>query len=532
MARIVSQPELHRRYQRGIQQMVNAIRPTLGPLARNVGIDRIIGSSKPEILDDGGVIARRIIELPQRSENSGAMMLRHLLWRVHESVGDGTATSAVIFETIFNEGLRYLAAGGNAMSLRGHLESGGEGILAALEQQTQPLQGAANLSHVARSICHDEELAAALGEIFAVIGPFGQIETRLGRSRGLETSYIDGIYWKTTVLSKAMLRDKMTNQRNLKNLAICISDLDVTDPHDLIPVMEQSLRNGAEGLVIVVKSMSEALQGLIVTNEKPGRFDIVAVKLPGLKRGDQAAFLDDLALLTGGRALLQATGDSLAQVTWDDLGHSRRAWVDADYFGIVGGEGDAYALRQHVERLISHYPSVDEPDDRKSMLARIGRLQGGAAVLRIGGITEQDSKTRKELADRTVSALRGAMQDGILPGGGVALRACQEAVRVEDVQDPDARAAQRILQAALEAPMRAILRNAGWDDSTVLARLQSPQEGFDVLRGEVVDMQTHGIFDSAAVVKMALRTAISGAALALTTDTIIHQKQAPQGVTP
>jgi chaperonin GroEL len=532
MARIVMQPEIHQHFQRGIQQMVDAIRPTLGPVARKVSIDRIYDGVLPELLDNGGLIARRIIELPQPSENSGAMFLRHLLWRVHESVGDGTATTAVFFETLFSEGRRYLATGGNAMSLRQHLEAGAGMILAALDAQTLPLAGDAMLRQLAESVCYDEELATALGKIFDVIGPFGALETRNGHSRDLHYSYVDGSYWRSKLFSNEMIRDRLLNSRPLKNAVLCITDLELQDPHDLVPLMQQSIREGVDGLVIVAKSVSDQIKALILQNERPGQFDIIAVNMPGLKLADQSANLEDMAMLTGGRVLLQAAGDSLPQVRFEDLGHARRVWADNEYVGIVGGQGDAHELRRYVESLMQRYHRSDDPEERAAFQKRIGRLQGGAATLHVGGVIDDERKARKELAERTASALRGALHDGVLPGGGVALRNCQDALSDFDLLDPDARAAQRILHSALEAPMRTLLWNAGYEASAVMARLDGPGCGYDVLRDQAVDMQAAGIYDSAAVLKMAVQTAISGVNLALTTDVIIHQKNAPQAINP
>ncbi len=313
-----------------------------------------------------------------------------------------------------------------------------------------------------------------------MIGPFGALETRSGRSRDLHYEYVDGSYWHSSLFSKAMIRDKMLNHRHLKNAAVCISDLEIQDPRDLVPLMQQTISTGLDGLVIVAKDISDQIKQLILSNERPGQFDIIAVRVPGTKLADQSANLDDLALLTGGRVLMQALGDSLAQVTLDDLGHTRRAWADSEYFGIVGGQGDAYQLRRHVETLIEHYHRSDDAEDRKTLQNRIGRLRGGSATLYVGGMTDDERKARKALAERTASALRAAMHEGIVAGGGVALRNCQAALGDFDLLDPDARAAQRILQTALDAPMRALLANAGYEASAVMARLERPGCGFDV----------------------------------------------------
>ncbi len=533
MAKIVFQPDIHHDFQAGIRQIVNAVRPTLGPIPRHVAISRAYAGTRPEVLDDGGTIARRIIELPHRTQNSGAMFVRQLLWRVHEAVGDGTATTAVIFETLYNEGLPFLAAGGNAMLLRNHLEQGAALILEELDQQTSMVSGAAMSSHVAESISHDAALSAVLGELFDVIGPFGQLEVRTGRTRGIQHEFVDGSYWHGGLAAKEMARHAILSRRRLTNAAILICDMEIDDPHDLIPVMKLAVRDGVDGLVIVAKKVSDQIKQLLMSNEKPGRFDIIAVHIPGAKLADQPGNLEDLALLTGGRVFLQAAGASLHDAQPSDLGFARRVWADTDYFGVVGGQGNALQVRQHVEALMCRYATTPDAETRWQLQQRIGRLRGSTAILNVGGITDSDIQSRKALAERTATALRGTLHDGVLPGGGVALRRCQSVLSNKmNVDDVHARAACQMLNKALEAPMRTILANAGCEPSAIIANLNQSDQGFDVMQGQVVNMFDASIFESSAVIKTAVRTAIYGAALVLTTDVLIHQDNPPQATTP
>ena len=532
MAEIVFQSDIHYHFQRGIQQIVNAVRPTLGPIPRQVAISRAFADSRPELLDDGGTIARRIIELPHRTQNSGAMFVRHLLWRVRDEVGDGTATTAVIFETLYKEGLRFLAAGGNAMLLCKHLEQGANIILTELDRQTLSVEGAAMANHVAESISHDAALSAVLGEIFDVIGPFGQLEIRTGHTRGINHKFVDGTYWHGGLVSKEMARQAPLNRRRLTNAAILVSDLEIDDPHDLIPLMKMAVRDGVDGLVIVAQKVSDQIKQLLMRNEKPDRFDIIAVLVPGAKLADQPSNLEDLALLAGAKLFLQATGDSLHHIKPDNLGFARRVWADSDHFGIVGGHGDAFRVRKHVEALIGRYYITHDTETRQQLQHRIGRMRGGTAILSVGGVTDSDIQLRKALAERTATALRGTLHDGVLPGGGVALRQCQTKLYEMNVDDVHTRAACRMLATALEAPMRTILANAGCEPSAIIAHLNQSDVGFDVMQGRAVNMVEAGIFDSAAVIKTAIRTAVHGAALVLTTDVVIHQDNPPQATTP
>lgn len=529
---IIFQPDVQNAFQRGINQIVDAVTPTLGPLSRNVSIERNFPGQAPEILDNGGVIARRIIELPDRSDNAGAMWVRHLLWRLHENTGDGTATAAIIFQTVYNEGLRYLAAGGNAMQLRRELEQGLDVILDMLDEMTLPVKTRTDIARLAEATAQVPEMAASLGEILDVIGPFGQLDIRTGRARGYEHHYVDGTYWKSGVFSDQMIRDKLLDRRTLTHAAILISDLEIQDPHDLVPLMRLAVRDDVNGLVIIAKKISDQIKALIINNEKPGRFDIIAVKPLGSKAADQASNLQDLAFLVGGRPLIQAAGDSLHTVQWEDLGHARRAWADSEYFGVVGGQGDVPMLRQQIERLQRIYHTSTDLDERKDIQRRVGRLLGGSAVLRVAGITKAESTMRKDLAERTAAGLRGALLEGALPGGGTALLACQQKLQGKHGNTPEAIAANRILCRALRAPAQAILENAGYDPGEILAQINGSGEGFDVVRGKIVNMKEAGILDSAMVIKAAVRTAITSAALALTTDVLIQQRQPPQSTAP
>jgi chaperonin GroEL len=529
--RVVVQPATYESMQRGIDQIVRAIRPTLGPLPRVVALERAVGSNKPpELLDDGGVIARRIIQLADRGDDVGAMYIRHLLWKLHEEVGDGTATAAMLFQSVFDQGVRYVTAGGNAMRLRHYIERGMRLILDELAGQAVHLEGKRRLAQIAESICYDPPLAKMLGEVFDIIGEYGQLEIRSGRSREIEREYVEGMYWKSGVLSRQMITDHTKLRTDMNDVAILISDLDIQEPRSLIPVVDQVVRDGTRALLVIAKQLSDAAMAVLLTVSRDReKFQAIAVKVPGSKLDDQAGAMEDLAILTGGRALVSAAGNTLARFRLQDLGRARRVWADRTYFGIVGGKGDTRALRKHIADLRAAYKGVDDPEARKKLRERIGKLMGGAATLWVGGTTELEIEARKALAQRTADALRGGILDGVLPGGGVALLACRPALQAEMEQatNPDARAACRILIKTLEAPIRAILTNAGYDASEVMAEIKQsdPGWGFDVRSGQIVDMAEAGVYDVASVQTAAVRSGIAGAALALTVDVMVHHQK-------
>lgn len=511
------------------------VRPTLGPLPRVVAIEQVSPGRAPEVLDSGGTIARRILQLPDRDEDMGAMYVRHMLWRLQEKVGDGTATAAVVFQSIYDQGVTYITSGGNAQQLRRYLEKGMRVILDELSRMAVPLEGKEQLARVAESICHDSPLAKILGEILDIIGEYGRIEIRSGRGRELEREYIEGMYWESGILSRRMFTDEMQLRTDLEDAAILISDLQIEDPRTLMPVLSQVIENKVRSLVILTPKASDLTIGFLVSvNQKdPEKLRVVAAKSPGATASDRLAALEDIAILTGGRAFVREAGyTGFDSVKFADLGRARRAWVDRHYLGVIGGQGNPRALRQHLVRLRDAFSRTKDHNERKKLRERIGKLMGGSATLWVGGLTETEITARKELAQRTADALRGTIMEGVLPGGGVALLACRPALQklLDQSTDADERAAYRILIRALEEPIRTILTNAGYDASEVMAEIKraGPGYGFDVRSGKIVNAVEAGILDAAAVQKEAMHSAIAGAALALTVDVLVQRRYPPQ----
>jgi chaperonin GroEL len=524
---VVFQPHVHRTLQRGIQQMVGAIRPTLGPLSGAVAIDHINRSKPlPEFLDDGAVIARRIIELSDRNEDMGAMLVRSMVLRQHEEIGDGAATVAVLFEAVFNAGLRYISAGGNAMLLRRCLDKAIPLILDELDRMRSPLEGQDALTNVARSLCHDDEMAALLGEAFDLVGEYGRLEIRSDYGRGLRREYVEGNYYHSGLFSRALLPTESADTVTLEDAAIFLSDFEVEDHRDLYPVLSAAYNANVKGLVIIARSLSDKAVSLLVTHNNLDKFKVTAIKLPGLNPVDRMTALDDLSMLTGVSPYIKAAGQSLENVTASQFGQARRVWANLRAFGLVGGRGDPRRLREHIRTLKANYHHAKDESGRKSAQERLGNLLGGAVTLWVGGFTETEINVRKSLAERAALAMRYAVQGGVVPGGGLALMNCQHVLKKQLAltQDTDERAAYRILIEALAAPARTIYRNAGYEPSEVMAKLnqECPEVGFDVVEGQFVNVCEAGILDSALVLKACVRNAISTAALTLTIDSLVH----------
>jgi chaperonin GroEL len=360
----------------------------------------------------------------------------------------------------------------------------------------------------------------------------------------LEREYLAGSYWDSSLLSRYMVTDQARQRAELENAAILISDLDIQDPHDLVPVLTIAMQAGVESFVIIARTISDRTIGMLLANQKASQFRVMAVKAPGMTVDDISAALEDLAVLTGGRPCVAAAGDTLEGVTLQDLGHAHKAWADPSYFGIVAGRGNPRALRAHLANLRAAHKNAKDPDVRKRLQQRLGRLMGGSAILWVGGATETEINVRNELVERTADALRGAVREGLLPGGGAALLACRPVVQrlLDGSTEEDERAAYRILLRVLEEPLRTIVANAGYDAADVMAEIKqvgasrsanhSAFYGFDVISGQVVDMVEAGILDVASAQKTAVRSAIASAALGLTIDILVHHKKPELDLTP
>lgn len=525
---LVFQPAVHRQVGAGINKLVAAIRPTLGPTPRTVAVTRLDDIRKtPEVLDSGGVIARKVIEMAERDEDIGAMLARALICTQHERMGDGSATAAVLLGAIYRGGVRYLAAGGNAMRLRHYLERALASALEGLDEMTAPVAGKDKLAQVAEAICHDPPLAKLLGEIFDIIGAYGQLDVRKDNSRALRREYIEGMFWNSGLVS----RDMIANQKELQTVyeapAIVIADFQVNDPRHIMPMLELAVEQKVEKLLFIVGELSgDAIAGLMMANGKLKNFAVMAVRGPGMNPDDRQAAVEDLAVVTGAAPLLQVMGQNLKDIRRENFGGARRAWASTQSFGIIGGQGDPRQLRRHVGNLNAQYEREEDSERRDRIRARIGKLMGGSATLWIGGLSESEIEARKATAEATADAMRAAVREGVLPGGGLSYLNCRGrlASKLNSAADPDERAAYRILHEALTEPARVIYENAGYEPGDVLGRIAQAgdQHGFDALKGQLID--NGALLDGAAILKMALKNAVMTAGMALTIDVLVRHR--------
>jgi chaperonin GroEL len=336
------------------------------------------------------------------------------------------------------------------------------------------------------------------------------------------------MYWERGLVTQSLNPDPLKVKAELEEAAVLVSDLALEEPAQLYPVLELCLRENVSALMIVAEKVSDRVIGLLQTNRDPERLQVIAVHTPGYGESARAAALTDLAILTGGRYYLKVLGDRLEGITLEDLGRARRVWADRQNFGIVGGKGDPRAIRRHIAALRRGYGEARLAPDREQLRERVGKLLGGSATLWVGANTEREMEERVERAKRAATTVRAAMMDGVLPGGGVALLACQPALqeRLAQAQSAEESAAYRTLLKAVEAPFRCIVTNAGADEHDALTqvRMRGPGYGYDAVRGRVVRVEEAGIRDSTMVIKSAVYGGISTAALALTVDVLIHRR--------
>lgn len=524
--KVIHQPRAQGALREGISTLVSAIAPTLGPTPRRSIAQN---QTKFELLDDGGLIARRIIALPEQEADVGAMLLRQVLWKAREHIGDGAATTAVLYERVYNEGLRFIAAGADPMRLRACLTSLLPSVSERVQAQARQLRGDAELKALALSICYDEEMASVLGEVISTIGRYGQVDIRAGHGRRLEYNYVEGSYWKGGAQSKEMLRGYARPVAEMQDAAILVTDMDIEEPRDLVPLMSLALRCGRRQLLLIAQSISDTALSVVLDKRLREKITTIVVKIDSYLVDEQARAREDIALLTGARPLLQKAGDSLERARESDFGEARWVWADEKSFGFASGNGDPRQLRAQARSLREAYATAEEDDNRQRLLERLGRLNGGLATVYVGGVAEDEIRQRKETAERTVRALRSASADGAIPGGGVALLRCRDwLLQAADAQaDLESRAARLIMAKAVEAPIRQLLTNAGYDASEILARLGRAGDGagFDALRGEIVDVAAAGILDVARVQIEALQRAVTSAALALTIDVLVLHRE-------
>jgi chaperonin GroEL len=533
---VLLSPEAGTRLKRGFDQLADLLALTLGPTQGEI-VSHNPAGTELERLSDAATIARRIMQLPDRGEDVGAMLLRNLVWRVHQRVGDGCATTAVLAQAIFHEAHRAVAAGANPMTLRRGLREATTAALNALEAQARPIAGEADLIRVAQSVTTEPDLSLVLGEMFALLGPDAHVTVEDYMAPYLEREYLEGGRWKGRLASRLLITDPKRKRAVLSNCPVILFDGEIETLEALRPMVELLARLEHDKLALIARKIKgEALQAL-VANHQQENLEVVAAEL--IRPGDKgAADLEDLAALTGAQVLGTIPGESLRRISPKALGRAQRVEADTnETLSVVGDASQNIVLREQVATLRRRLDAlpVSETEAQEALRQRLARLTGSSGVLKIGAYTKHERSVRRQKAEKALRALPFALREGVVPGGGVGYLNCIPAVEAMSVTDTEEQWSHRIIANALEAPFRRIVRNTGRAEPGALlaeARRRGAGFGYNAIADEVVDMRASGILDAAGILRVALETAVSGAVMALTTDVTVLRRRPQKSFEP
>jgi chaperonin GroEL len=500
-----------------------------------VAIARIVGSEPPEILDSAATIARRTIQMVDPFEDMGAMIVRHLAWRVFDRVGDGTATAAVLAQSLVQTATKYIAAGASPVSVKRGIELGLPVATSALRRQARTIDAPSEIANVVAGTTRSAALAEMIGEAMDAVGPDGAILVEAAQGSETRLEYIDGIRWNEGYVSSFMLKAGETSMTSILEPRVLVTDYSLDRAEQLVPVLEACVAAGARNLFIVAPEVRDSAVGLLVLNRERGVIEgAIAVKAPSFGT-QRMRILEDIAVVCGGRFVSHERGGRLADVTIGDLGTARQAWATRSAFGILGGRGEKGAIRQRIAEAKAELRTIETDDyTRDKIRERIGKLAGTASVISVGAPSKSEQEDMQLRVEAAVMSARAAVQEGVVPGGGAALLACAPMVEAMEISGDEALGV-KALGLALTEPMRAIVENAGFDAELVLAHSRSAVgDGclFDVVRREWVNAWAVGVVDPLEVTLTALETAVSTATTVLTADVLIHRKKPPMAANP
>jgi chaperonin GroEL len=512
---------------RGVDVLAEAVKVTLGPRGRTVILERDFGM--PQVVNSGVLVAKSV-ELEDRFENMGAQLLREVASRTSEKAGDGTTTATVLAHGMVHEGLRYLAGGMNPMDLKRGMERAIEATVAELKQLARPCATSQEIAHVAAISANND---ASIGDLLAAaidkVGREGAISIEDGSGLVSELEVVEGLQFDRGYLSPYFVNNPERQSVVLEDVAILLCDRKLSSLKDLLPLLEEVVKAGRPLLVVAEDIDSDALATLVI-NTMRGTFKACAVKAPGF--GDRRrAMLQDIAVLTGGAVVSDEVGLSLAKATLADLGRAKRIEVGKDETTLIGGAGRGDAIKERVASIRKERQDATSDYDREQLDARIAKLSGGVALIKVGAATETEMKERKIRVEDALHATRAAVDEGIVPGGGVALLRARRALAGLQGANLDEESGIRLVERALEAPLRCIVANAGVEPSVVLSRVEEASDhafGYNAATRSYGDLLQMGVIDPAKVTRLALQNAGSIASLILTTDCLVAQAPKPR----
>ena len=517
---ILFNEEARRALGRGVDQLANAVKVTLGPKGRNVVLDKKFGS--PTITNDGVTIARDI-ELPDPFENMGAQLVKEVATKTNDVAGDGTTTATVLAQAMIQEGMRNVAAGANPMILKKGIETAVKTLVEEIKKRSIKVSGKAEIAQVASVSAADEEIGGLIAEAMEKVGNDGVITVE--ESKGLQTALnvVEGMQFDRGYISPYMVTDPDRMEAVMDNPYILITDRKISAIADMLPTLEKVVKVGKELLIIAEDVEGEALATLVV-NRLRGTFKAVAVKAPGF--GDRRkAMLEDIAILTGGTVITEDMGRKLDSVELEDLGTARQVRITKDETTIIDGAGDKDVITKRVNQIRAQVEETTSDFDREKLQERLAKLSGGVAVIEVGAATEVEMKDKKLRIEDALNATRAAVEEGIVAGGGTTFIDIIPALNTLKATG-DVQTGINLVKRAVEEPLRQIAYNAGLEGSVVVEKVKNTESGvgFNALTEEYIDMVKAGIVDPAKVTRSALQNAASIASLVLTTETIVADK--------
>jgi chaperonin GroEL len=513
---------------RGVDQLAEAVKVTLGPKGRNVVIDKKFGA--PTVTKDGVTVAKEI-ELSDPLENMGAQMVKEVATKTSDLAGDGTTTATVLAQAIFREGLKNVTAGVNPMALKRGIDSAVAAVVEELKKMSVPTKGKKEIAQVGSiSANNDKEIGDLIAEAMEKVGKDGVITVE--EAKGLETTLetVEGMQFDRGYLSPYFVTDPEKMEAALEDALILIHDKKISSMKDLLPILEKVAQMGKPLLIIAEDIEGEALATLVV-NKLRGTLRVAAVKAPGF--GDRRkAMLEDIAVLTGGQVISEEVGFKLENAVVTDLGRGKRIVVDKETTTIIDGQGDEEKIKGRIKELKAAIEKTTSDYDREKLQERLAKIAGGVAVINVGAPTESEMKEKKARVEDALHATRAAVEEGIVPGGGVALIRAQKALKVLKLEESDEQIGVDIVRRAIEEPMRIIVQNAGGEGSIVVEKIRQSKDnsyGYNALTDEYEDLVAAGVIDPTKVTRTALQNAASIAGLLLTTEALIVEKKEPAG---
>jgi chaperonin GroEL len=516
--------DARRRLKAGVDVLASAVATTLGPKGRNVALDRKFGS--PMITHDGVTVAKEI-ELEDPYENMGAQLLKEAATKTNDIAGDGTTTSTVLAHAMVSNGLKSLAAGSNPMMLKRGIESAAKSVSEAIGKQAIDVTTREEIASVAAISAQDREIGELIAEVMDKVGKDGVITVEESKGLEFETEYVEGMQFDRGYISPYFVTDPENMEAAIEEPYLLIHDKKISAATDIVPILEKLVQLGKRELLVIAEDIDGEALATLVLNRIRGMLNVVAVKAPGF--GDRRkAMLQDIAILTGGTVITEELGRKLESVTVNDLGKAGKVVVSKDETTIIEGAGESARIKGRIEEIKVEIERSTSDYDKEKLQERLAKLAGGVAVIRVGAATETELKEKKHRVEDALSATRAAVEEGIVPGGGVALINAMNAIAKLKMDEEDANIGVNIVRKALVTPMEGIAENAGQDGAVVIETVRRKQEetknknlGYDVLSDEYVDMVEAGIIDPAKVTKGALENAASIAAMILTTEALI-----------